>query len=561
MDAARASVNVTLDPQLLPRLAALVGAQQFMTSYRNIDLANCGLTAEDVTAQDDSTLARSLATAVAEANAEIVGCRFRPQAHVLLSVRLRGNPLGVAGVQAAAGTLLSRGPLMLQSLVLSDVGAGDEGVRVLAEALASPNVPISLLTLDLSSNGLTMLAAQAGCICALHRRHCSRCRDRTCDACTMHAHCTCHTCALLAAQALVPVLSSSKQPLQELQLGHNSLRDAGASALAQGLVRNSSLTKLSLGHNGIRAEGVRALAGGLSLHRSLTCLQLQNNDVRGAPGSAAVGQLLVAARTLQRLWLGGNPLGAAFGSALVSAEEERSANPDSQLQPNRVTLQHLWLEHASLGAGSGAALAAALCRDFGELQHLWLAGNGLQDADGLALAEWLRHSPTLLKLWLEHNEVRMRGACALLDAAMGGGVLQQLTLEGNEISPHECTALERLARGGSLQLRTRPEELLQRLEAEADFEEELGGEEDEGEEEAGEEEAADSESEEEEEAEEEGEAAEEEDEAAAAEAGGEQGGAPGEEGGDEAAAAEPAAAEPAVVEPVAAEPAAAEPVA
>ena len=519
MDAARASVNVTLDPQLLPRLAALVGAQQFMTSYRNIDLANCGLTAEDVAAQDDSTLARSLATAVAEANAEIVGCRFRPQAHVLLSVRLRGNPLGVAGVQAAAGTLLSRGPLMLQSLVLSDVGAGDEGVRVLAEALASPNVPISLLTLDLSSNGLTMLAAQA----------------------------------------LVTVLSSSKQPLQELQLGHNSLRDAGASALAQGLVRNSSLTKLSLGHNGIRAEGVRALAGGLSLHRSLTCLQLQNNDVRGAPGSAAVGQLLVAARTLQRLWLGGNPLGAAFGSALVSAEEERSANPDSQLQPNRATLQHLWLEHASLGAGSGAALAAALCRDFGELQHLWLAGNGLQDADGLALAEWLRHSPTLLKLWLEHNEVRMRGACALLDAAMGGGVLQQLTLEGNEISPHECTALERLARGGSLQLRTRPEELLQRLEAEADFEEELGGEEEEGEEEAGEEEAADSESEEEEEAEEEGEAAEEEDEAAAAEAGGEQGGAPGEEGGDEAAAAEPAAAEPAVVEPAAAEPEAAEP--
>ena len=162
MDAARASVNVTLDPQLLPRLATLVGAQQIMTSYRNIDLANRGLTAEDVAAQDDSTLARSLAKEVAEANAEIANCRFRPQAHVLISVRLRGNPLGVAGVQAAAGTLLSRGPLMLQSLVLSDVGAGDEGVRVLAEALASPNAPISLLTLDLSSNGLTMLAAQAG---------------------------------------------------------------------------------------------------------------------------------------------------------------------------------------------------------------------------------------------------------------------------------------------------------------------------------------------------------------------------------------------------------------
>ena len=61
-------------------------------------------------------------------------------------------------------------------------------------------------------------------------------------------------CTMLAAQALAPVLSSPKQPLQELQLGHNQLRDKGASALAQGLLRNSSLTKLSLGHNGRRAR-------------------------------------------------------------------------------------------------------------------------------------------------------------------------------------------------------------------------------------------------------------------------------------------------------------------
>ena len=83
----------------------------------------------------------------------------------------------------------------------------------------------------------------------------------------------------------------------------------------------------------------------------------------------------------------------------------------------------------------------------------------------------------------------MKGACALLDAGMGGGVLQQLALEGNQISAHECTALERLARGGSLQLRTRPDELLQRYEAEADFEEEEGDEE--GEEEVQEEEEDD----------------------------------------------------------------------
>ena len=214
VDAARASVNVTLDPQLLPRLASLVGAQQFLTAYRTIDLANKGLQAEDMAPQDDSVLARSLATAVSEASAEIMGCRFRPQPHVLLSVRLRGNPLGVAGVQAVGRTLQARGPLMLQTLVLADVGAGDEGIQTLAQGLSGANAPVSVLMLDLSGNRLTMLAAQA----------------------------------------LAPVLSSPTQPLQELQLGHNQLRDKGASALAQGLLRNSSLTKLSLGHNGRRAR-------------------------------------------------------------------------------------------------------------------------------------------------------------------------------------------------------------------------------------------------------------------------------------------------------------------
>ena len=191
MDAARASVNVTLDPQLLPRLASLVGAQQFLTSYRSIDLANCSLTPDDVAAQDDSTLAQSLAAAVAEASAEITGCRFRPQPHVLLSVRLRGNPLGVAGVQAVARTLLSQGPLMLQSLGLSDVGAGDEGVIALAEALASPNRQVSLLTLDLSSNGLTMLAAQAS-----HNRT-PQCTLRCTQRCTPQCIPRCFTRCIL----------------------------------------------------------------------------------------------------------------------------------------------------------------------------------------------------------------------------------------------------------------------------------------------------------------------------------------------------------------------------
>ena len=71
--------------------------------------------------------------------------------------------------------------------------AGDEGIRVLVEALTSPSGPLSLTTLDISGNGVT-------------------------------AH---------GAQALVPLLSATKQQMQELQLANNRLRDAGTTAVAE----------------------------------------------------------------------------------------------------------------------------------------------------------------------------------------------------------------------------------------------------------------------------------------------------------------------------------------
>ena len=47
-DAARASVNVTLDPQLLSRLAAIVGANNTLTAHRTVELSNRSLRAQDL---------------------------------------------------------------------------------------------------------------------------------------------------------------------------------------------------------------------------------------------------------------------------------------------------------------------------------------------------------------------------------------------------------------------------------------------------------------------------------------------------------------------------------
>ena len=80
--------------------------------------------AEDVEAAE-ATLAA--AAAQAEAGAEVQGCRFRPQPHLLIQVRLQGNPLGEEGFGVVAQALQTCAPLKLHSLNLSACGAGDGG--------------------------------------------------------------------------------------------------------------------------------------------------------------------------------------------------------------------------------------------------------------------------------------------------------------------------------------------------------------------------------------------------------------------------------------------------
>lgn len=130
---ARASVNVNVDPALLSRLAARVGANSFLTVHRLIDLSRSGLADAAVA---EFKVSQALASAQADAAAEVQGCRFRPQPNIIVSLRLRDNPLGDAGTKAAAQALLLRAPLNLRCLTLSNVGTGDVGTAALVAALA-----------------------------------------------------------------------------------------------------------------------------------------------------------------------------------------------------------------------------------------------------------------------------------------------------------------------------------------------------------------------------------------------------------------------------------------
>lgn len=155
---ARASVNVNVDPALLSRLAARVGANSFLTVHRLIDLSRSGLADAAVA---EFKVSQALASAQADAAAEVQGCRFRPQPNIIVSLRLRDNPLGDAGTKAAAQALLLRAPLNLRCLTLSNVGTGDVGTAALVAALAGATTQVTLVSLDLSDNQLTAASGPA----------------------------------------------------------------------------------------------------------------------------------------------------------------------------------------------------------------------------------------------------------------------------------------------------------------------------------------------------------------------------------------------------------------
>jgi hypothetical protein len=150
---------VALDPTLLSRLAARVGAPRGLTVHKIVDLSGKELTGR--TAREIETqVSHELAEVQAQAASEVQACRFRPQPNVLISLRLRNSPLGDAGVKAVAQALLLRAPLTLHMLSLSGVGASDAATRELADALTATGA-VRLLSLDLSGNHLSDAAGVA----------------------------------------------------------------------------------------------------------------------------------------------------------------------------------------------------------------------------------------------------------------------------------------------------------------------------------------------------------------------------------------------------------------
>lgn len=178
--------------------------------------------------------------------------------------------------------------------------------------------------------------------------------------------------------------------LESLGLSSNRIRVDGAAALSRS-EHLASLVHLDLSRNDLTGSSVHVILNTSNLPK-LTSVNFNNNNITSEDARA-----FHTSRALDRLYIGGNPLGAAGIRLLVASPGLRS-------------LRVLDLSGADLDADALVALAQGTLTN---LQTLILGHNNLR-ADGLRA---LVNQPTLLQnlhtLDLQSNSIENAGAIAL----------------------------------------------------------------------------------------------------------------------------------------------------
>jgi len=176
--------------------------------------------------------------------------------------------------------------------------------------------------------------------------------------------------------AIGNALSSSTITIQELNLRHNFICDAGASVIAEGLRENTSLLKLSI----------------------------ENNKI-GDQGAIAIAKALYKNTTLQSLLLGFNK-GIGDQSAFEFSKMLANGN---------VTLQHLSFHGCNIGNQGAAALGEGLSINK-TLLDLLLQSNVVDDEGAILFTKSLKSNRTLRKIAFYGNKVKRDGLQELLKA-------------------------------------------------------------------------------------------------------------------------------------------------
>ncbi|MEO3859342.1 gala protein [Acrocarpospora sp. B8E8] len=234
------------------------------------------------------------------------------------------------------------------------------------------------------------------------------------------------------AQAIADVLAGGHH-VRTLYLGCNRIDAAGAEALADRLTSDDSVRALWLKRNPVGEAGVRALAAMLGRNTTLRTLDLVNTGLTTAGLRLLVTALMNRSLPLERLFLGGNGLGADAAPLLAALIRDAG-------------VRELYLPANHLGDEGAAMLAAAT--DPTRPVRLGLGGNGIGPQGARALADALDgiesldlgRPPSERSLGAPANVTGDAGATALA-AALPGSPLRRLELRHTGITGRGAKSL------------------------------------------------------------------------------------------------------------------------
>ncbi|MFF2328095.1 MULTISPECIES: gala protein [unclassified Streptomyces] len=222
------------------------------------------------------------------------------------------------------------------------------------------------------------------------------------------------------AQAVADALDRDGHGLRTVYLGCNRIGADGATALAGALSEDDTVRALWLKRNPLGDAGVRALVPMLRRNTALRTLDLVNSGLTADALAALLAVLSRRSRPVERLFLGGNGLGADAAPLLAALIRDAG-------------VRELYLPANHLGDGGAAVLAAAA--DPARPVRLGLGGNGIGPAGARALADALDgiealdlgRPPSERSLGAPPNATGDSGAHALA-GALRGSPLRRLEL-------------------------------------------------------------------------------------------------------------------------------------
>jgi len=213
------------------------------------------------------------------------------------------------------------------------------------------------------------------------------------------------------AALVADALSQGPSPVRHLLLGTDALGDDGAAAVAGA---GTGVETLYLGCNGVTEGGACRIADQLRASpQVVTGVWLKRNPL-GAGGGRAAAELIDAARSLRTLDLvqtGLDATGAAVLADALSAAAEHGRR-----------IERLFVGGNPLGEAGAGALGAVVAA--GAVDELYVSAAGLGDAGALRLAAALDRAThgRLTRLSVASNGIGPSAAARLVAAATAAGV-------------------------------------------------------------------------------------------------------------------------------------------